>query len=136
MRTAIYNYIDALSNSQKGGFTLASQLPFSSSGVPLYQKNFKTIYVDVDQVAQDTGLYALDGSGGVVETTLVRVFFVTDAKQLPSNYESLVDLIKDARLTADISGVNARLVQVDATYVDDSLVTTFEFSFRKLITNT
>lgn len=136
MRTAIYNYLDSLSKVQLGTFTLSPTLPYSASGIPLYLKNFKTIYVDTDQTAQDDGLFALDGSGTVDETTTVRVFFVIDAKQLPSNYESLVELIKDARLTADISGVSSRLVQVDTAYQDDSLTTTFEFSFRKLLTNT
>ena len=136
MRTAIYDYIDGLSSAQKGTFSLSTELPYDSSGVPLYLKNFKRIYVNVAQIAQDTLLDSLDGSGTVDEITTVGVFFVTDAKTLPSNYDSLVELIKDARLTTDITGVIQRLCQVTTRFEQDALVTEFEFSFRKLITNT
>lgn len=135
MRTAIYDYIDGLTASQMGTYSLSSELPYDSSGVPMYLKNFKRIYVDVAQITQEEAYDGLDGTGAVDEITTVSVYFVNDAKILPSNYDSLVALIKDARLTADITGVIRRLCQVTTRYEQDSLVTVFEFSFRKLITN-
>lgn len=135
MRTAIYDYIDGLSAAQKGSFALSSELPYDTSGVPLYLKNFKRIYVDAAQVAQETAYDTLNSTGAVDEVTTVRVYFVTDAKVLPSNYDSLVSLIKDARLSADVSGVVQRLCQVTTRFEQDALVTELEFSFRKLILN-
>jgi len=135
MRESIYNYIDNFSKSTMGTFALAGELPYDSSGIPLYIKNFKRIYIDMDQVKQESVFDALNSAGAVDEITTVRAYFVTDAKQLPSNYETLVSAMKDARLTSDIAGVIRRLCQVSTRFQDDSLITEFEFSFRKLLTN-
>lgn len=135
MRQAIYDYIGNINKTTMGSYSLASELPYDSSGIPLYQKNFKRIYVDLDQVSQETVFDAMNAAGAVDEVTIVRAYFVTDAKQLTSNYEALVQSIKDARLTLDIEGVIRRLCQVSTRYQDDSLITEFEFSFRKLLTN-
>jgi archaellum biogenesis ATPase FlaH len=89
----------------------------------------------MDQVSQEAVFDAMNAAGAVDEITLVRAYFVTDAKQLSSNYEALVKAIQDARLTTDIEGVIRRLCQVSTKFQDDSLVTEFEFSFRKLLTN-
>lgn len=131
MRTAIYNSIKALGSAALGTFSLSSELPFDASGTPLYLKNFKKIYVDVDQISQDATIATLNGATWVDETTTVRAYFVTDAKQLPSNYETLVDAIKETRLTSDITGVTKRRCQVSTRFEADALVTEFEFSFTK-----
>jgi hypothetical protein len=130
MRQEIYDYIDGLS---KSGFTLSSALPWTSDGVALYQKNFKTIYVDMDDVTHDTTLSTLDGLTFENETTTVRVYFTTDAKQLPSNYETLVSAIREARNTTDITGVTQRQCDVIRTFEADAMVTEIEFRFTKLI---
>ncbi len=135
MRTAIYNYISAVSKSQLGTYTVTQELPWDNNGTPLYLSNLKTIYVDVDQTTQNGLVAGLDGSGAVDEITTVRVFFANDAKTLPSNYETLVQLIKDARLISNTPGVTDRTCQVSTAFVADKLTTTFEFSFKKLITN-
>jgi hypothetical protein len=131
MRTAIYDSIKALGSATLGTFSLSAELPFDASGTPLYLKNFKKIYVDVDQISQDATLATLNGATWVDETTTVRAYFVTDAKQLPSNYETLVDAIKETRLTSDITGVTKRRCQVSTRFEADALVTEFEFSFTK-----
>lgn len=135
MRQAIYNYIDNLNKTTMGSFSLATELPYDSSGVALYLKNFKRIYIDIDQVSQEAVFDAMNAAGAVDEITIVRAYFVTDAKALSSNYEALVEAIKSARLTSDIEGVIRRLCQVTTRFEADALVTEFEFSFRKLLTN-
>lgn len=135
MRTAIYDYIVALPNAVKGTFTTTEELPWDNNGNPLYLSNLKRIYVDTDQVDQDAQYNTLGYPGTIVESTTVRAYFVCDAKQLPSNYETLVSAIKDARLTTDIDGVTSRRCQVATEYSADKLVTTFEFSFNKTLTN-
>jgi len=132
MRTAILDYITGLS---RGTFAMSTELPYDVSGQPLYLKNYKRIYVDADQVNQDAVTDVMNAAGFVDETTIVRAYFVTDAKQLPSNYESLVEDMRDARLTTAITGVVRRLCQVTTRYESDALITQFEYSFTKLITN-
>ena len=135
MRTAILAYLQALTSSQLGTYSVVEELPWDQNGNPLYLNNLKRIYVDVTQVTQEPNQNSLSLAGVVDQTSVVRVFFVNDAKQLPSNYESLVDLIVQARLTADITGVIERLCQVSTDFDADRLITTFEFSFKKTITN-
>ena len=130
MRTEIYDYIDGLS---KTGFTLSSALPWTADGVALYQKNFKTIYVDMDNVTHDTVFATMNGLTFENETTTVRVYFTTDAKQLPSNYETLVSAIREARNIDTITGVTQRQSDVTRTFEADSMVTEIEFRFTKLI---
>lgn len=131
MRQAIYDSIRALGATTLGTFSMSTELPYDASGTPLYLKNFKKIYVDVDQISQEATLSTLNGATWVDETTTVRTYFVTDAKQLPSNYETLVDAIKETRLTEDITGVTQRRCQVSTRFEADALVTEFEFSFTK-----
>jgi hypothetical protein len=95
----------------------------------------KSIYVDVDQIQQQKLFDTMSGDGTVDEITTVNVYFVLDAKALLSNYEDLVSVIKAARLIQDIIGVIERTCQVRAEYSADNLVTTFTFSFRKMLTN-
>lgn len=129
MRTDIYNYIKTLS---LGTFKLSDELPFDASGNPLYVKNMKTIYVDNQQITHDNLVATLDGLIIVAETTTVRAYFSTDAKQLPSNYSSLVSNIRNGRSVATITGVNRREVDVTTRYEEDKMITEFEFRFTKL----
>ena len=135
MRTDILNSIGSISSATLGTFRVTDELPFDYDGSPLYQKNFKRIYVDVDQIDQSAVDDYLNGAGYIDEVTTIRVYFVTDAKKLPDNYESVVAAIKETRLVATITGVIERLCNVSTQYSADSLLTEFEFSFRKLLTN-
>ena len=129
MRTEIYNYIKGLA---LGTFKLSDERPFDAGAVALYLKNMKTIYVDQAQTVHETVVATLDGFNINAETTSVRVYFSTDAKQLPSNYSSLVTSIKSGRNASTIQGVNRREVDVTTTYDEDKMVTEFEFRFTIL----
>jgi hypothetical protein len=134
MRQAIVDYL----NSNKKALSpaiVATTLPYETDRDPIYIKNKKHIYVDVDQVNQITALNALDGTGATNEHTNIRAFLVTDAKQVLPNYETIVEIIKNARLTPELNvqGVTQRLVTVQTHYIEDALVTEFLFHFVKLI---
>jgi len=133
MRTQILSAIQGLSSTTLGTYRVATELPFEADGNPLYFKNPKKIYVDVDQYSHTPSFDLLDGNGWVDEIITVRAFFVNDAKQLPSNYETLVETIKELRLTSGITGVLEKLCQVSTEYSGDLLVTEFEFSFKKYL---
>jgi hypothetical protein len=134
MRTAIIDYLKA-NRGAISPLIVADHLPWEDNNGSLYHHNRKHVYVGLDQVAQQASVNALNGSGAVDEETVISVYFVIDAKQLLTNYETIVQTIKDARLTADITGVISRTCQVKTEFVSDDLLTSFEFSFRKLITN-
>ena len=94
MRTAIVDYLQANRVALTPAI-IATTLPYVNDRDPIYIKNKKHIYVDVDQVNQITALNALDGSGATQEHTNIRAFLVTDAKQVLPNYETIVQTIKD-----------------------------------------
>lgn len=135
MRSEILSFLQAIDNTTLGTFKIASSLPWLDNGAPLYHHNKKHIYVDTPNSSQTPVFDALNGTGTVVETTTVKVYFVCDAKQLPSNYDSLVEAIKPIRTMFSDAGYIERLCQVNNEYITDSLLTTFEFSYKKLITN-
>jgi len=132
MRQVVYNYIKALSLKSA---SLSNELPYSTSGTELYLKNKRTIYVDVAQSQQDPAIDALNGSGAVDETTTVSVYFVNDAKKLPTDYDTVVTQMKGARTAAGTEGFIQKTCNVSSSYQEDAVVTELVFSFRKLITN-
>lgn len=129
MRQEIIDYIGTLN---LGTYKVSNELPFDDNGVPLYIKNVRRIYVDTDEIVDDTIIYTLDGTSIINETTTVRVYFATDAKNLTSNYESVVNSIKGARLATTITGVHRRNCTITKSYTQDLLLTEFEFEFTKL----
>ncbi|CAB5225890.1 hypothetical protein UFOVP758_29 [uncultured Caudovirales phage] len=130
MRQAIYDHIDSIS---KGSFSLTNELPWDSSGQTLYLKNLKRIYVNTDQVQEELLYAALNGLCINNEITTVTVYFACDAKQLPSNYETLVSAIRLAKNSTDITGVTRRECDVTTSFEADVLVTEFEFRFINVI---
>jgi len=128
MRQEVIDYCQSIS---LGSFTVSSEIPFDDSGVPLYLKNAKRIYVDLPQYATDRLVSALDGLTVSNELATVRVVFSADAKSLPANYEALVS---DLRLARDITldGVYRREVDVSTEFEQDMLVTELELRFTKL----
>lgn len=130
MRQAIWDHIDALS---KGTFTLTNELPWDTSGTPLYLKNIKRIYVNTDQVTEKLVYATLNGVCINNEISTVTAYVACDAKQLPANYETLVSDIRAAKSTTDITGVSRRECDVTTTFEADMLVTEFEFRFINII---
>ena len=132
MRTEI---IDYFKSNKVNGYTLTEELPWDTQGNPLYLKNFKYIYVDSDQIAQEPLIDVLSGPGIVNEITTVTAYVTTDAKTQPSNYATMVSTFMNARLDTDITGVTQRATQVSTEFIGDAQVTQFDFSFRQLIVN-
>lgn len=134
MRSVILDFLKANKHQLKP-YTLTENLPWEDNGQALYHHNRTYIYVDTPQTSQDAVADYMNQAGFVNEITTVSVYFVNDAKQLPSNYDKVVDVIKGARTAAGTEGYISRTVQVSSDYIADDLRTVFEFSFRKLITN-
>jgi len=125
-----------LNDNAVTGYTVTAELPWDSSGQPLYLNNMKRIYVDQPQTGQEPLIDVLNGEGIVNETTTVSIYLATDAKKLPANYDAVVSMIKSTRLDPAISGVTQRTTTVSTEFVNDTLVSQFDINFRKLIINT
>jgi hypothetical protein len=130
MRQQILDYINSLT---LGGYSVSNELPWSSSGTPLYLNNVKKIYVDRTQSTNDPLFATLDGLTFNSEITSVKVYFASDAKLLPANYDTVVSNMKLGKDVTTATGFNRRECDVTTTFENDLLVTEFEFRFTKLI---
>jgi hypothetical protein len=129
MRSELLSYFNGLT---LGSFAVSSELPWNESDTPLYVKNAKRIYVDRPQKTVDPLIQALDGLTINNEVTSVRVYFTTDAKQLPPNYESLLENLKNGKNITTIEGVNTRQCDVETNFENDLMITQLEFRFTKI----
>lgn len=125
--------IDFLQAENLGTFIVSSELPWSESGVSLYLKNLKKIYVDVDQFQVDPIVTALSGLNVSLETRIVRVYLANDAKSIPPNYDDVVSTIRSAKDINTTEGFNRREAEVTTSFDADRLVTEVELRYIKLI---
>ena len=129
MRDTILTYLGSQTFTN---FGYSSELPWDASGQPLYLKNMKKIYVDRPQTAQEPLFETLDGTGIVNETTTVSAYVTTDAKNLPTDYDTMVTTLKAAKLEDNSTGWRQRLTNVSTEFEGDVLVTQFTFNFTKV----
>ena len=129
MRDQLITLLKALT---LGTFRVSTELPYSNSGTALYVKNTKSIYVDNPQ--QETGnfLQTLAGCNIDQTVTTIQVYFTSDAKQLPSNYASLVTSIRALKDATAFADNNVRECTVSTEYLNDNMLTEFEFRFTKI----
>ena len=129
MRQDVIDYLQA---ENLGTFIVSSELPWSESGVSLYLKNLKKIYVDVDQFQVDPIVTALSGLNVSLETRIVRVYLANDAKSIPPNYDDVVSTIRSAKDINTTEGFNRREAEVTTSFDADRLVTEVELRYIKL----
>lgn len=131
MRDEILEFCQALN---LGTVTVSSELPWTDNNVPLYLKNLKKVYVDIDNVTSEPFITTLNGLNISNEVTSVRIYFANDAKVLLPNYSEVVANLKEAKDITTITGVQRRDVVVSTSIENDVLVTELEFRFTKLST--
>jgi hypothetical protein len=130
MRQDVIDYIQTLN---LGTFIVSNELPFSESGVPLYIKNLKKIYVDVDQYQAEPIIRTLSGVMVTRDTIAVKVYFANDAKSIPPNYDEAVSLLRTAKdILPTTGGFTGREVEVKTSFEADRLITEIELRFIKL----
>lgn len=132
MRQAIIDGISALS---LGTFSVSSELPWDAAGTPLYLKNYKVFYVDEPDSTEATLLNTLNAGVLATKTTTISVFVLVDAKQKPTNYDSLVSAVRNVKNTTDITAVRSRECNISTTFEADALLTEFEFRFTEMKIN-
>jgi len=125
--------VDYIGTQNLGGFILSSELPYSSSGVPLYVKNVNRIYVDRTEYSNQPLIATLSGVQIDSEIASVRVYFASDAKQLPPNYDTVITALRAGKDVATITGVTRRECVISTTFQEDLLVTELEFRFTTII---
>lgn len=111
-------------------FSVSSELPFESGGNPLYQKNKRTVYLD-KQADSKVQLYRTLDQGDVYQTvSIVPAYLVTDAKNQPSDINSVITAILDAKDA--ITGTQTNEATYETEIEDDYITYTFEYTFTNV----
>jgi len=129
MRSDLIAYIKTLA---LGTFSLTEELPREESGVPLYLKNPKRIYVGKTVFTEEPLYDTLDGTDIHNEVQSITVYVAADSKTLPNNYDTVISSLRLGKNINNTLGFNKRECIVTTDYVDDVLVTELEFRYTKL----
>jgi len=111
-------------------FNVVSDLPYDASGQPLYQKNFKTVYID-EQEDTKTQLYRTLDQGEVFQTdTVVNAYVTVDAKNQPSDIDNVITGILNAKSVVTNTQLNEATYETEIE--DDYITYTFEYNFTNV----
>ena len=129
MRQQVIDQIKALAPNTIG---ISTELPYDESGVELYVKNPKRIYVDSLDVATDPLFSTLGGDSFANEINIVRIYFTTDAKNPQFDYSELVSDLRRIKDSIQLKGATTREAVVQTRYAGDLLVTEIEYRLTRL----
>lgn len=129
MRQEVIDSIKALSPNS---VSISTELPYDESGIELYVKNPKTIYIDAHTVEIDNLFSTLNGLNFSTTTNVVRIYFTTDAKKPIFNYSALVTQLYNLKDAIAIDGIHTRTATVSTSYAGDLLTTQIEYRLSKL----
>jgi len=111
--------------------SVSSELPFESGGDVLYSKNMKTLYVDEEQISQDTLYEVLDRSNFLTNTSTVNAYLQVDAKTQLTDINAIISSVLSAKsvITGTITSESDYDTEIDL----DHIVYTFEYRFEKTV---
>lgn len=115
------------------GFRVSKELPFEDADQPLFLRNTKTIYVDNPQTVEEPLFTTLDSKNVNTEVTSVTIYYSTDAKNQPANYQSVLSGIRQMRDNFASRGYFRREATAQTSIQGDIVVTEVELQFTKLI---
>jgi len=107
--------------------SISQELPFDQSGVPLYNRNLTTIYVDEQEINVEELYSTLDQ--GVVNqtTTTVNAYLSVDAKNEYNDIDTIVANLLIARNV--VTGTVTSESNYETEITDDVITYTFEYNF-------
>lgn len=126
--TAITTAISTLTQ-----FAVSQELPWEQNGQSLFRKNMKKIYVDRTTQVESTLIPTLDHSNIHTDELTTQAFVSVDAKNPPSQLDSLISAVLACRDRTGIVNITA-----DSDYTldktEDVLTVNFEFRLNTLKT--
>ncbi len=106
---------------------VSSELPYTTGGEALYNKNMKKLYLDEDNISKTELINCLDNNDVVETETTVTGFLSVDAKNQPGDIDTIVANIIDSRNS--ISSQVIRECEMTTENTDDVITYTFDFRF-------
>ncbi|MDA7807348.1 hypothetical protein N8955_01290 [bacterium] len=129
IRTSLITQLTTNLNSSNVG--VSSELPFTSGGDTLYDKNMKTLYVDEENISQDTLYETLDRNNININSSVVSAYLTLDAKTQLSDINSIVSNVLTAKSVITNTMRSESDYETEMTL--DKITYTFEFRFDKTI---
>jgi hypothetical protein len=125
MRAELLSYLTTATST--ASIRTVSELPWNTSGEPLYLKNMKKFYLDEEQIEQSVLIPCLPGQNDVMQNqTTVSGYFAVDAKNQPAGLSTAITTILGAKEKTGISNFG---IESDYTteIQDDVLVYTIQY---------
>lgn len=122
--TLLANLSTSLSSTN---VSITNELPFSAAGVPLYEKNMKKFYLDVDNTDTREMFLTLDNNDVFEREVTLTGYLSVDAKNQPTDIETVVNTVINSRLS--VADCYVRECAVTDEILDDRVNYTFEFRF-------
>lgn len=122
--TLLANLAITLANTN---VSTSSELPFTSAGVALYDKNMKKLYLDVDKNNRTELFSTLDDNDVWQQEIIVNGYLTVDAKNQPTDIQTVIDAVVNSRLS--VANCYLRECAVTNEYAEDRNTYTFEFRF-------
>jgi len=118
-------------NLSGSNVSVSSELPFTSGGEELYNKNMKTLYIDEEQISQETLYEVLDRNNLNTNLSTLNGFLTLDAKTQLSDINSIIANVLSAKsvITSTITSESDYETDMDL----DKITYTFEFRFDKTV---
>ena len=129
MRTQVIDSIKALAFN---GIKITDELPYDESGVNLYIKNPKTLYVDRTQYESVPIVQALNGLNINNTTTSVSVYLAVDAKNPLAQLDSIISSLRGIEDTLVLDGAHTRESTVSTDYENDLLIVNVEYRLTRI----
>jgi hypothetical protein len=108
-------------------FAVSQELPFEQSGTALFLKNKKRIYVDEERREQTTLIALLNATDIYQDDLITNVYLSVDAKNPPSQLDSVVSKILSAKANTGIVNFG---VESDYSVDKQEDVLIYNFEFR------
>jgi hypothetical protein len=114
-------------------FAVSTELPWEQNGTPLYTKNMKRVYVNRERMEETTLIPTLNGGEVFQNDSICEVYVAVDAKNQPSQLDSLITKILGAKNSTGIVNFG---FESDYTLdiQEDVLIYTFEFRLNQATT--
>ena len=106
---------------------VSSELPYTTGGEALYNKNMKKLYLDEDNISKTELINCLDNNDVIETETTVTGFLSVDAKNQHGDIDTIVANIIDSRNS--ISSQVIRECEMTTENTDDVKTYTFDFRF-------
>lgn len=122
--TLLANLTPALTSTT---VSTSAELPFSAADVPLYTKNMKKVYLDVDNTSKTELFPVLNVDKLYATEVIVNAYLTVDAKNTLADIDTINTIVQNSRFA--VANCYLRDCAVSTEFVDDRITYNYQFRF-------